>query len=63
MDKQEDGQRFRARIVQALEEHNDKLENNVDGIKFKVSINNDKYEEILTYNQVLDHIQCDERTQ
>ena len=63
MDKQEDGQRFRARIVQALEEHDDKLENNADRIKFKVSINNDEYEEILTYNQVLDHIQRDEDTE
>ena len=54
---------FRARIVQALEEHDDKLENNADRIKFKVSINNDEYEEILTYNQVLDHIQRDEDTE
>ena len=60
MNPQEDGQRFRARIVQALEDHEADLEKNPTRIKFVCSVNDDQFEEVLAYNEVLDHIQRDE---
>ena len=62
MEPREDGQRFRARIVQCIEDHENQLEKNTDRIKFKCSINNDEFEDILSYDQVLEHITRDEQT-
>jgi len=44
-DPQEDGQRFRACIVQAIEEQDAKLHDHADWFKFCCSINDDQYEE------------------
>ena len=62
LEPREDGQRFRARIVQAITDHEANVEREADRIKFKCSINNDEFEELLTYNEVLEHIQRDEQT-
>ena len=56
MDEQEDGQRFRARIVEAIEQHEKDFQADEDFRKFRVSINDDEYEELLTYDQVLQYI-------
>ena len=50
LDGQEDGQTFRARIVEAINAHQDKVKDNPELLKFRCSVNNDKYEEILAYN-------------
>ena len=48
LERQEDGQRFRARIVHAIKEQDDELAQNPDKIKLLLcSINEDQYEEIL----------------
>ena len=57
LDSQEDGQRFRTRIVEALKDHDAKLHHKAEWFKFRCSINNDKYEEILTYNEILNYIE------
>ena len=62
MPPQEDGQKFRARVVKLLEDHESSLEENPTRIKFLCSVNDDKAEEIITYNQLLDHITRDEET-
>ena len=56
MDSQPDGQQSRARIVKLIEDHDYKLENNKDRIKFLLSINEDTSEEVITYNQLLDYL-------
>jgi hypothetical protein len=48
MDEQEDGQWFRGRIVELIEDHESKLEDNPTRIKFRVSVKEDKAEEIIT---------------
>jgi hypothetical protein len=53
MDKQADGQRPRGTLVQMLEDHESSLEDNPTRIKFRVSLNNDQQEEIITYNKML----------
>jgi len=56
LDPQEDGQRFRARIIEAVEDHNAKLHQWPKRFKFRCSINDDQYEEILSYNELLNYI-------
>ena len=63
MNKQEDGQQHRARIAELVEGHELDIEQHPERVKFKVSMNNDQYEELLTYQQVLDHILKDEDTE
>ena len=58
--EQEDRQKHRARIVAAIEDHNANVENNLDRVKFICSVNDDKYEEIMTYNEIMNHIELSE---
>ena len=58
--QQEDGQKPHARMTEAIEEHLGDIENNKERVKFRISMNNDQFEDILTYQQVLDHISKDE---
>jgi hypothetical protein len=60
MDKREDGQQFRGRIVELIEDHESMVEENPTRIKFRVSVNDDKAEEIITYNKMLEYITKDE---
>ena len=57
---EEDGQRFRAKIVEAIVDHEQDLAKNPDKVKFLCSVNGDEYEEILSYNEIIDHIEKDE---
>ena len=58
--EQEDGQKHRARIVAAIEEHGNNVEKNPGRMKFVCSVNDDKYEEIMTYNEIMNHIEQSE---
>jgi hypothetical protein len=60
MDKQEDGQHYRGRIVQLIEDHESMVDENPTRIKYRVSVNNDQAEEIITYNKLLDYLAKDE---
>jgi hypothetical protein len=60
MDKQEDGQQFRGHIVELIEDHESVVEENTTSIKFRVSVNEHKAEEIITYNKMLEYITKDE---
>jgi hypothetical protein len=57
MDTQEDGQRFRARIVECISDHESNVRRSDDHVKFRVSVNEDEYEEIITYNELMDFIE------
>ena len=46
----------RARIVECIKEHKNNVANDKVNIKFRCSVNNDEYEEIIAYNDLLDHI-------
>jgi hypothetical protein len=60
MDEQEDGLKFRGQIVELIEDHESRVEDNPTRIKFRVSVNNDKAEEIITYNNMLEYITRDD---
>jgi hypothetical protein len=57
MDTQEDGQRFRARIVECISNHESNVRHSDDHVKFRISANEDEYEEIITYNELMDFIE------
>jgi hypothetical protein len=63
MDEEEDGQRFRARIVKLVEDHETDLEENPTRIKFLCSLNEDQREELITYNKMLEYISRDDEDQ
>ena len=60
---EENGERFRAKILEAINENEAKCANNPDMIKFRCSVNNDEYEEIVTYNQILEHLEQDQEAE
>jgi len=69
MDK-EDGQRHRARILNVIDEeeickrldkHERELFRQPGHVQFVCSVNDDAYEEILSYNELMDYIEKDEQ--
>ena len=60
MDQQENGTRFRGRIVELINDHTSKVEGDTSRIKFLVSVNDDTKEEVITYNQLLEFLEKDE---
>ena len=56
MDLQENGERYRMKILEVLVENEEQLAKHPDCIKFICSVNDDMYEEILTYNEILEYI-------
>ena len=56
MDLQENGERYRMKIIEVLVENEEQLAKHPDCIKFICSVNDDMYEEILIYNEILEYI-------
>jgi hypothetical protein len=57
MDTQEDGQRFRTHIVECISNHGSNVRHSDDHVKFWISVNEDEYKEIITYNELMDFIE------
>ena len=56
----EDGEsKLWAQIVEATQDHDKANNGNPEHIKFRCSVNEDQYEETLTYNEILQHIEKD----
>ncbi len=62
LDPQEDGQCFRTQIVRAIEDHETTLDQDPEHLKCLCSINDDTLEEVMSYNDILAHIQRDEES-
>ena len=56
MGEQENGERHRARIVEAIEDQEDDLGRNPTRVKFKLSVNGKEWDDLVAYNQVIDYI-------
>ena len=63
LDANEDGEKFRAKIIEAIDIHDNDLKNNPEHMKYRCNINDDAYEEILSYNEILHHIEKDDNTE
>jgi hypothetical protein len=57
MDTQDDGQRFCARIVECISDHESNVRCSDDHVKFRISVNEEEYEETITYNELMDFIE------
>ena len=53
----EDGQCFRAKIVQQIIDNEEALEQKPEHIKFLVQVEGDKADEIIAYNDILDYLE------
>ena len=53
---QEDGQSNQIRIVEAIRDHQNYIDNSSDNVQLRCSINNNAYEDILSYNQILEYM-------
>jgi hypothetical protein len=56
-DSEEDGQRFRARVVRAVIDKEDELKKGTEYMRFICEVPNSTVDEILTYNDIMDHIE------
>jgi hypothetical protein len=55
----DDGQRFRARAVEAVEDHQHDTKLEPLHVKFRCSVNDDEYEEIVACNDIIRYIERD----
>ena len=60
-DSEEDGQRFRARVVRAIVEKEEDLKKGAEYMRFICEVPNSTVDEIYTYNEILDHIEKDNK--
>ena len=56
MPHQEDGQKFRVRIIQIIDEHEKKLAQDPGHTQFICSVNDDQHKEIISYNDIINKI-------
>ena len=54
-----DGTKYRCRVIQALKEHEEELSKDKTKQWFLVSVNNEEYENIVAYNDILENIASD----
>jgi hypothetical protein len=59
MEEDDDGLCYRAHIIEVLDDHEKNVANNPILKKFKCLIE-DEFEEILSYNRVIQHIEKDD---
>ena len=57
---QEDGETIRIKVIEAIKDHHDANSGYKPTVKFKCSVNNDAYEETLSYNQILEYLEKDD---
>src|SRR5688500_13753554 len=57
---QEDGQLTHLHIIEAIKDHQDQTENASTNVRFRCNINDETYDDILTYNQVMDYLAKDD---
>jgi hypothetical protein len=57
MEEDDNGLRFRSRIIEVLDDHEKKVANNTVLKKFKCLVGEDEFEEILSYNEDMQHIE------
>jgi hypothetical protein len=57
MEDDDDGLRYRARIIEVLDDHDKNVADNPVLKKSKCLIGEEEFEEILSYNEVMQHIE------
>ena len=57
---EEDGQHFCVKIIEAIANNQHDLAERKENIKFRCSVDDGHYEEIVSYNDIIDHIENDQ---
>ena len=60
MEEDDDGLRCKARIIEILDDHEKNVSDNPVLKKFECLVGEDEFEEILSYNEVMQHIEQDD---
>jgi hypothetical protein len=60
MKEDDEGLRERARIIEVIDDHERNVADNPFLIKFKCLVGEEEFEEILSYNEVMEHIEKDD---
>lgn len=60
LDPKENGERHRAKIVEAIIENDKDVANSPGLVKFRCTVNDEEYEDIVTYNDIMSHIEKDQ---
>ena len=63
MDKQLNGECFRATVIECLQDNDENVFAQPDIVKFRCKVNGDLFEETLTYQVVLDYVNNTQDTQ
>ena len=58
-----DGQIHRAKIVECLRQHDESIANSSQHVQFRCSVNDDKYEDIVSYNDIIASLEKDDENQ
>ena len=59
----ESGERFRAKIIEAVRDKDQTLAKDPKMIKFRCSVNDNEYEEIVAYNEILENLERDRESE
>ena len=59
----DEGIRYRAKIIEILQDHEDNRTNDIRFIKFRCSVNDDQFEEIVTYIDIVNHLEKEDDDQ
>merc|ERR1712122_260443 len=60
MPRQDNGQRYCAKIVEAIDDHEQGLSNKKVYICFCCTVNDEEFEEVVSYNKLINNISKDE---
>jgi len=57
LDEQADGQCYWAKIVECVADHEERNQTDPEHVWYHCTVNDDQYEDIITYNKLMDYIQ------
>lgn len=63
MNKQLNGESFRVTLTECIQESNKNLFSQPYRVKFRCNVNDDPFQEVLTYQEIMDNLNNDQDTQ
>jgi transposase InsO family protein len=60
LEPDEDGYVHRAKIVDLIEKHEENTTSRPEHIQFRISVNDDEYEDVMAYNEILERLEADQ---
>src|SRR5210317_64504 len=60
LEPDEHGYVHRAKIVDLIDEHEERTTSRPEHIRFRVSVNDDEYQDVMAYNEILERLEADQ---